>query len=309
MASIRKRGNSYLLVVSMGYTPDGRRRNPQQKTVKPPAGLTPKQTKKWLQEQAMLFEMSGRKLNPDIDRSITLEKYTEIWLQTIAPDKLAKSTLVREKQDIERFKPYLGSYKLVDLRPEHFRSLYAKLRKQKNKATGKPISEATVAVFVGDIHGEDRLTRFKGQDDVLPHPAFQILYIPVDIAGCSGELHNRRVAQVIAAPDAFHLIAGIGFDGIDTFDAGRDHAVALCQPVCVIDLGVESHRWRNVRYIPVRPAALRFPDIVSEYVSRAQNTRRELCKHSGYLLTVTDGHIKPAGRKIRPAGCAWSYFM
>ena len=61
MASIRKRGNSYLLVVSMGYTPDGRRRNPQQKTVKPP-----------------------------------------------------KSTLVREKQDIERFKPYLGSYKLVE---------------------------------------------------------------------------------------------------------------------------------------------------------------------------------------------------
>ncbi len=72
-----------------------------------------------------------KKLNPDIDRSITLEKYTKIWLETIAPDKLAKSTLVREKQDIERFKPYLGSYKLVDLRPEHFRSLYAKLRKQK----------------------------------------------------------------------------------------------------------------------------------------------------------------------------------
>ena len=44
MASIRKRGNSYLLVVSMGYTPDGRRRNPQQKTVKPPIGLSPKQT-------------------------------------------------------------------------------------------------------------------------------------------------------------------------------------------------------------------------------------------------------------------------
>ena len=37
MASIRKRGGSYLLVVSMGYAPDGRRRNPQQKTVKPPA--------------------------------------------------------------------------------------------------------------------------------------------------------------------------------------------------------------------------------------------------------------------------------
>ena len=100
MASIRKRGNSYLLVVSMSYTPDGRRRNPQQKTVKPP-----------------------------------------------------KSTLVREKQDIERFKPYLGSYKLVDLRPEHFRSLYTKLRKQKNKANGKPLSEATVEGVHGCLCG------------------------------------------------------------------------------------------------------------------------------------------------------------
>ena len=43
------------------------------------------QTEKWLQEQAMLFEMSCKKLNPDIDRSITLEKYTEIWLQKPAP--------------------------------------------------------------------------------------------------------------------------------------------------------------------------------------------------------------------------------
>ncbi len=30
------------------------------------------------QEQAMLFEMSCKKLNPTIDRSITLERYTEI---------------------------------------------------------------------------------------------------------------------------------------------------------------------------------------------------------------------------------------
>ena len=102
MASIRKRGNSYLLVVSMGYTPDGRRRNPQQKTVKPPTGLTPKQTEKWLQEQAMIFEMSCKKLNPDIDRSITLEKYTEIWLQTIAPDKASTSAGTQSKRPATR---------------------------------------------------------------------------------------------------------------------------------------------------------------------------------------------------------------
>ena len=40
--------------------------------------------------------------------------------------------------------PTLGSYKLTDLKPEHFRNLYATLRKQKNSVTGKLLSESTV---------------------------------------------------------------------------------------------------------------------------------------------------------------------
>ena len=58
MASIRKRGSSYLIVVSMGYDYNGNRIKPQQKTVRPPEWLTPKQLEKWLQEQAILFELS-----------------------------------------------------------------------------------------------------------------------------------------------------------------------------------------------------------------------------------------------------------
>ncbi len=57
MASIRKRGeNSYLLVVSRGYDYQGNRLKPAQKTVHPPKGLTAKQTEKWLNEQAVLYE-------------------------------------------------------------------------------------------------------------------------------------------------------------------------------------------------------------------------------------------------------------
>ena len=63
-------------------------------------------------------------------------------------------------------------------------------------------------------------------------------HIAIDIARRGGELENRCIAQVISRPDALHLIAAIGFDRIDTFDAGRDHAVALCQPVRIIDVGV-----------------------------------------------------------------------
>ena len=145
MASIRKRGNSYLLVVSMGYDFDGKRRKSQQKTVHPPDGLTPKAKEKWLEEEAVLFERQCR--NEPIkamDKTITLAAYTEMWLREIAPNKLAKSTLARDQQDIDRFMPHLGGYKLTDLKPEHFRNLYAELRKQKNSVTGKPLSECTV---------------------------------------------------------------------------------------------------------------------------------------------------------------------
>ena len=145
MASIRKRGSSYLLVVSMGYDYEGNRIRPKQKTVHPPEGLTPKQKEKWLKEQAVLFERECRSLpQEEVDRSITLAKYTELWLREIAPGKLAKSTLARERQDIDRFLPVLGNLKLTELRPEHFRQLYADLRKVKNQRTGKPLSECTV---------------------------------------------------------------------------------------------------------------------------------------------------------------------
>ena len=144
MASIRKRGSSYLLVVSMGYDYKGNRIKPKQKTVHPPEGLTPKQKEKWLNEQAVLFERECKGLPQEVDRSITLAKYTELWLREIAPGKLAKSTLARDRQDIHRFLPVLGHYKLTELRPEHFRQLYASLRKVRNQKTGKPLSECTV---------------------------------------------------------------------------------------------------------------------------------------------------------------------
>ena len=128
----------------MGYDYKGNRIKPKQKTVHPPERLTPKQKEKWLNEQAVLFERECKGLPQEVDRSITLAKYTELWFQTIAPGKLAKSTLARERQDIDRFLPVLGNLKLTELRPEHFRQLYANLRKVKNQKTGKPLSECTV---------------------------------------------------------------------------------------------------------------------------------------------------------------------
>lgn len=144
MASIRKRGDSYLIVVSMGYDHTGRRRKPRQKTVHPPQNLTPKAKEKWLEEEAMLFERACKKLPLEVNKGITLADYTKLWLKEIAPGKLAKSTVARNRQDIDRFLPALGEKKLTDLRPEHFRNFYADLRKQISTVTKKPLSESTI---------------------------------------------------------------------------------------------------------------------------------------------------------------------
>ena len=143
MASIRKRGSSYLIVVSMGYDYNGKRIKSQQKTVHPPEELTPKQAEKWLNEQAVLFERDCRH-TPQPVQQLTLAKYIDLWLSDIAPGKLAKSTIRRDRQDIERILPALGHYKLTELRPEHFRNFYAELRKVIRPDTKKPLSEYTI---------------------------------------------------------------------------------------------------------------------------------------------------------------------
>ena len=143
MASIRKRGNSYLIVVSMGYDYKGARIKSRQKTVHPPQELTPKQREKWLQEQAVLFERSCRDAPEETAKPITLAAYINLWLREIAPGKLAKSTIRRDRQDIVRILPALGHYKLTELRPEHFRAFYAQLRETVSTETKKPLSEYT----------------------------------------------------------------------------------------------------------------------------------------------------------------------
>ena len=68
MASIKKRGTSYLIKVSLGYSADG---NQQAKflTWTPPAGMTKRQIEKELNRQAVLFEeqcRNGKILNDNI---------------------------------------------------------------------------------------------------------------------------------------------------------------------------------------------------------------------------------------------------
>ena len=95
-------------------------------------------------EEAQLFELSCKQQPQQTASNMTLAEYSKYWFENIAPNKLASSTVAREKSDIDRFLPHIGHYKLTELRPEHFRKLYVALRKEKNMINGKPLSELTV---------------------------------------------------------------------------------------------------------------------------------------------------------------------
>ena len=145
MASIRKRGqNSYLIVVSRGYDYEGNRLKAAQKTVHPPKDLTPGQCKKWLNEQAVLFEREVRHDPQPVNHAMTLAAYTEHWLKDIAPGRLAASTYSRDQQDIRRILPALGHYKLTDLRKETIRAFYEAMRSEPKLTDGQPLSERSV---------------------------------------------------------------------------------------------------------------------------------------------------------------------
>ena len=71
----------------------------------------------------------------------TLRHY---YVTSLLHSGVDKPTLARDRQDIDRFLPVLGHYKLTELRPEHFRNFYAELRKVISLETGMPLSEHTV---------------------------------------------------------------------------------------------------------------------------------------------------------------------
>ena len=297
MASIRKRGSSYLLVVSMGYDPSGKRRAPQQKTVRPPEGLTAKQTEKWLNEQAVLFERTCKNLPGKANHAITLEEYSKLWLKEIAPGKLAKSTIVREKQDIDRFLPHLGSRKLTELRPEHFRQLYAELRKEISPATKNPLSEATVEGVHACLCG-------------IPSDAMEGGFLDHNPAWRTYRYSGKRKERVIADVETTQkLIAALENESIkyETYfklliATGMRRGECCGLKWCDINYGERSiHIRRNVVKLtgeeiivkePKTRAGVRYVYFSAELESLLKEYR-EYCKHEadayeGYKLSDDD---------------------
>lgn len=125
MASIQERKGAYFIMVSAGYDSTGRQIR-KTMTWKPEDGMTPKQVKKALNEQVVLFEkkvLSGQVL----DGSVTFQNFTERWYKDYGEIQLSPKTLERYKAMLRRVLPEIGHIRLDKLQPHHLMELYKNL--------------------------------------------------------------------------------------------------------------------------------------------------------------------------------------
>ena len=142
MPTIQKRGASYQIAVSNGYTRDGRQIR-RTMTWTPPAGMSAHQVEREVQRQAYLFEAQVQTGQAAMDGSIRLEDFTEIFLTQYAQLQLKPKTVYDYRQAMGVVNQYIGHYKLGDIQPGHVAALYAQLQQKgvRAKETAVPVAD------------------------------------------------------------------------------------------------------------------------------------------------------------------------
>ena len=137
MASVTKRGNSYRITVSMGYDVNNKKLR-ESTTFTPDKNLTPKQEKKALDAFIYEFEKKVREGNFLSGERLTLQTFSEKWLNEYAKLKIEASTYERYEYEIKnKILPALGHLKLAEIKPIHIQSFYNNLLEDGVRQDGK----------------------------------------------------------------------------------------------------------------------------------------------------------------------------
>ncbi len=131
MASIRKRGNSYNIRVSLGYYPDGRKRSASM-TWKPEKKMSEKKELDEAKRVAVLFEEKIKSGCIPM-KPYTLDKYVdEVWKDK-AKKELKPLTYDRYMKMLRRILPGLGWMKLENIQPPQIRALMDDIAEDKRE--------------------------------------------------------------------------------------------------------------------------------------------------------------------------------
>ncbi len=149
MATIRKRGDSYQIRVSVGYDTRGNHKE-QAMTWKPPAELTERQVKKELNRLAVMFEencLCGFRTS-----AIKFEDLAEEWFAEYAELNLRHTTLITMRKLTKRVYPALGHLKMDKISLRQIQAFINSLAKDgTNLSTGKPLAPKTIRHYLGLI--------------------------------------------------------------------------------------------------------------------------------------------------------------
>ena len=152
MATIKKRGNSYLIRVSCGYDINGNHKE-QSMTWKTDEGLTKKLIEKELNRQAVMFEESG---NHGFKTStMKFQELAEEWFENYAKNALRSITYERMLQLTHRVYPAIGHLRIDKITAKHLQGFVNSLAKEgANEKTDKPLAPKTIRhnlSFISDV--------------------------------------------------------------------------------------------------------------------------------------------------------------
>lgn len=152
MATIKKRGNSYLIRVSCGYDVNGKHKE-QSMTWKPDEGMTKRQVEKELNRQAVMFEEAcnrGFKTS-----AMKFQELAEEWFENYAKNALRSTTYERMKQLTHRVYPAIGHLRIDKITARQLQGFVNSLAKEgANEKTGKPLAPKTIChnlSFISDV--------------------------------------------------------------------------------------------------------------------------------------------------------------
>lgn len=152
MATIKKRGDSYLIRVSCGYDINGNHKE-QSMTWKPDEGMTKKQIEKELNRQAVMFEES---VNHGFKTSaMKFQELAEEWFENYVKNALRSTTYERMLQLTHRVYPAIGHLRIDKITARHLQGFVNSLAKEgANEKTGKPLAPKTIRhnlSFISDV--------------------------------------------------------------------------------------------------------------------------------------------------------------
>ena len=138
MASIQKRGDSYRIVVSMGYDVN-HKKLVEITTFTPDKNLTPKKKQKAVENFAYEFEKKCRNHERLEGEKTTLKDFISRWTAEKAQQELQPGTLEKYQAVIDSFiLPALGHLKLSEIKPHTVNAFFVSLTKDGSRHDGKP---------------------------------------------------------------------------------------------------------------------------------------------------------------------------